>query len=151
MVNIIHHGENAERLNSIIEAAQKRFGMYGMDKTTMKEIASDLGMSKGSLYYYYPDKENLYIAVVEKEQEIFMNSLINKLQFIENPDELLRAYVNIRLKYFRSFLNLSRFRLEELIGIKTKMRDLMAGFHLKQVDIIQNIFIKRSRKQTFFY
>ena len=78
-----------------------------------------------------------------------MDSLNNKLQFIENPDELLKAYVNIRLKYFRSFLNLSRFRFEELMGIKTKMRDLITVFNLKQVEIIQNIFIKGAETGIF--
>ena len=55
----------------IIEAAQKRFGLYGVEKTSMREIANDLKLSKASLYYYFPDKESLYKAVVEKEQKEF--------------------------------------------------------------------------------
>ena len=71
MVATIHNGENEDKRNNILEIAQKRFGMYGLAKTTMQEIANDLGMSKGSLYYYFPDKERLYAAVLEKEQNVF--------------------------------------------------------------------------------
>ncbi|MGI8637960.1 MAG: TetR/AcrR family transcriptional regulator, partial [Segetibacter sp.] len=35
----------------IIQAAQKRFSHFGVDKTTMNEIADDLSISKASLYY----------------------------------------------------------------------------------------------------
>jgi len=71
MVYITHSGENAEKTNIILKSAQKRFGLYGYEKTTMKEIASDLGMSKAAMYYYFPDKEGLFKAVVEMEQSEF--------------------------------------------------------------------------------
>ena len=40
----------------IIDAAKARFHHYGLGKTTMAEIAADLGMSPGNLYRYYPGK-----------------------------------------------------------------------------------------------
>lgn len=55
-----------KKRDSIIEAAQKRFLHFGVDKTTMHEIAEDLSISKASLYYYFPDKLNLYGAVLQK-------------------------------------------------------------------------------------
>ncbi len=39
------------------------------------EIANDLHMTKGALYYYFPGKENLYEAVIEKEQNEFLRKL----------------------------------------------------------------------------
>jgi len=51
---------------AIIEAAIKRFAHFGVAKTTMAEIAADLSLSKASLYYYFPDKLNLYAAVFQK-------------------------------------------------------------------------------------
>ena len=50
----------------IIDAAIKRFAHFGVAKTTMAEIAADLSLSKASLYYYFPDKLNLYAAVFQK-------------------------------------------------------------------------------------
>jgi AcrR family transcriptional regulator len=44
MVKIIHQGDNAEKLEAILMAAQKRFGIYGLEKTTMQDIAADLDM-----------------------------------------------------------------------------------------------------------
>ena len=49
----------------ILEAATRRFAHFGMAKTTMSEIATDLNFSKALLYYYFPDKNSLYSAVFE--------------------------------------------------------------------------------------
>ena len=67
MAGSTNKGESLSKTEQIIKVAQKRFGQYGFEKTTMNEIASDLNMCKGSLYYYFPDKEHLYIAVAKKE------------------------------------------------------------------------------------
>jgi AcrR family transcriptional regulator len=50
----------------ILEASYQRFLHYGYSKTTMNEIAGDLSMSKALLYYYFPDKSELYMAVMRK-------------------------------------------------------------------------------------
>jgi len=50
----------------ILEASYQRFLHYGYSKTTMNEIAADLSLSKALLYYYFPDKSQLYIAVMRK-------------------------------------------------------------------------------------
>jgi len=79
MVRLIHDGAGITQLDRILSVAQTRFGLYGFEKTTMREIAEELNVSKGSLYYYFPDKENLYKAVVEKEQEEFLKLFRNKI------------------------------------------------------------------------
>ena len=43
----------------ILEAAVKRFGEYGYNKTTMAEIADDAGMSAANIYRYFKNKEEI--------------------------------------------------------------------------------------------
>ena len=58
-MNIAKTGiDKSKKLKLIIEASQKRFGIFGVEKTSMREIADDLKLSKASLYYYFPDKES---------------------------------------------------------------------------------------------
>ena len=53
----------------------------------MREIADDLKLSKASLYYYFPDKESLYSAVVEKEQDEFIAKISECITREEEPDK----------------------------------------------------------------
>jgi len=63
----------------ILEAAHHRFLHYGYSKTTMNEIAGDLSMSKALLYYYFPDKSQLYVAVMKKVAGDYLKSLSDKI------------------------------------------------------------------------
>jgi AcrR family transcriptional regulator len=150
MVTITHSGENIFRLNQILSAAQKHFGIYGLEKSTMREIASDLNISKGALYYYFSDKEQLYKAVVEKEQEEFIQLLTEKLSLMSDPKEMLLEYIEIRMKYFRTMLNLSRFRLQDFRSLKPLIGDTWIQFQTKEVEIIEQILNEGIKQNIFF-
>jgi AcrR family transcriptional regulator len=66
----------------ILEAAYQQFLHYGYSKTTMNEIAGALSMSKALLYYYFPDKSQLYIAVTRKLANEYLNTLRDSLDKI---------------------------------------------------------------------
>lgn len=123
MVQTKFTGNHSEKIDEIIQAAQKKFGFYGFKKTSMIEIARDLNMSKGLLYYYFPDKEHLYKAVVEKEIKEFEIQVDRELHPLDDPSEDLKQYLCLRLNYFKSLLNFSRFRLDEMQNIHAFMKD----------------------------
>ncbi len=50
----------------ILEAARERFAASGVDATSLRSIASDAGTSIGMIYYYFPTKDDLFLAVVEE-------------------------------------------------------------------------------------
>jgi len=149
MVQVKHRGENTEKLNKIIEAAQRRFGVYGLEKTSMREIASDLGISKASLYYYFPDKEHLYVHVIEKEHDEFIRNLRVNMQQSELPDQMVRKFVETRMELFRTFLNLSRFKMSNLMEFKTLMNESWVRSKAKEIKIISDV-LKTGMENEFF-
>jgi AcrR family transcriptional regulator len=50
----------------ILAAARERFAESGVDATSLRSIASDAGTSIGMIYYYFPTKDDLFLAVVEE-------------------------------------------------------------------------------------
>jgi AcrR family transcriptional regulator len=142
--------ERTDKVQMIIEASQRRFGLYGLEKTSMREIADDLNLSKASLYYYFPDKESLYRAVVEKEQTEFISRISERISSFHEPEQLLLEYANARLSYFRTLLNLSRLRLESYSGIKPVFRETILRFKEKEKEIVKRIFEKGITSGVFF-
>lgn len=111
----------------IMAAARKRFAYYGLEKTTMNEIAGDIGISKAALYYYFTDKEQLFVAVVEGEIDEF-RSVIGAL--IERPSRAsykLKKYVQLRGELLVRLLNLAKVErvdpVEMFKPIYTRLRD----------------------------
>jgi AcrR family transcriptional regulator len=141
--------ERGNKADLIIETAQKWFGMYGIEKTSMRDIADDLKLSKASLYYYFPDKESLYIAVVEKEQNLFLSLISANITNGKDPVDLLHDYSVKRLSYFRSLLNLSRLRLETFSELKPLIRKTRTAFREKEKDLLLKIFEMGISKGVF--
>jgi AcrR family transcriptional regulator len=57
---------NAKR-RQIVEGARAVFMAQGFDAASMAEIAKAAGVSKGTLYVYFKDKDELFKAIVAKE------------------------------------------------------------------------------------
>ncbi|HVN49538.1 MAG TPA: TetR/AcrR family transcriptional regulator [Bacteroidota bacterium] len=53
----------------IVEAASKKFFESGVSKVTIDEVAADMGMSKKTIYKYFPSKDELLIAGVRSHME----------------------------------------------------------------------------------
>jgi len=55
--------EKQQKRNHIIDAAEKLFFKKGYANTSMDEVAEEAEFSKGALYIYFKDKEDLYLAI----------------------------------------------------------------------------------------
>ncbi|PWK79013.1 TetR family transcriptional regulator [Mucilaginibacter oryzae] len=98
----------------ILEASYQRFLHYGYSKTTMNEIAGDLSMSKALLYYYFPDKSQLYIAVMRKLANDYLKTLENRSGTFADLKEAFTFQVNTHHEFIVSNYNFfDFFRLNE--------------------------------------
>ena len=63
----VEETEDSAKRRQIIEGARTIFRVLGFDAASMGEIAKAAGVSKGTLYVYFKDKDELFQAIVEKE------------------------------------------------------------------------------------
>jgi AcrR family transcriptional regulator len=59
--------EDSAKRRQIIEGARRVFLAQGFDAASMGEIARAAGVSKGTLYVYFENKEQLFEAIVGQE------------------------------------------------------------------------------------
>jgi AcrR family transcriptional regulator len=122
----------------ILEAAHHRFLHYGYSKTTMNEIAGDLSMSKALLYYYFPDKSQLYIAVMRKVAADYLALLENKSHTFANLNEAFVYQINTHHDFITHNYNfLDFFRLIEQ-NLPDMIWDIAAQVHQSEMDLMVN-------------
>jgi AcrR family transcriptional regulator len=80
----------------IITAAQKILQTYGLEKTTMDDIANAVGKGKSTLYYYYKSKEDVFYAVAQKEMADIEQLLQIELAKCKTSSERLKAMMITR-------------------------------------------------------
>jgi AcrR family transcriptional regulator len=59
----------------ILDSAFRVFGEQGFTATTIKDIAAGAGISSGSIYTYFPDKEKVFRAAVTRGWTSFIDEL----------------------------------------------------------------------------
>ena len=75
------------RRDAILEVAERSFCEHGYAGTTMSAIAAELGGSKGTLWSYFPSKEELFDAVLDRATVSFREQLTLTL----NPDDPIES------------------------------------------------------------
>lgn len=92
---------------AILNAAEARFAAAGIDSVSMREIAEDVGITKAALYYHFPGKDALWLAVCERLARTHITGLKEAVGRISNPREKLKAVVNFLVDRFFKNPNLS--------------------------------------------
>lgn len=94
--------KSAQRRRAIIEAAAEVFRERGFQGASMDAIAARLGGSKGTLYSYFPSKEDLFVAVVEDvlaaQAEAPFDALTGGGSLRERLARFARLHVKFRLE-----------------------------------------------------
>lgn len=62
-------GNSRARLDEVIEVAARIFYEKGFEAATIQEIADEVGLRKGSLYYYIPDKQEALYQIIRSYHE----------------------------------------------------------------------------------
>jgi TetR/AcrR family transcriptional regulator len=139
------------KVDFILKAAQKRLGLYGYEKTTMQEIADDILMSKAALYYYFPDKESLFKAVIENEQNEFYILLEKRIAVSANADTTIMEIVELRHSLFRKFHNLSKFRHSDYHTMKPLLKTLYEKMREIETETLTKAFNEGKEKGIFYF
>lgn len=110
----------------ILDAAERRFRGVGFGKTTMAEIACDVGMSAANLYRYFQNKNEIGCACAQRcmsERIDILRKVVRKPGL--SASERLRAYVlaNLRHSY-------------EKAGVDQKINELVQKILADRKDMV---------------
>jgi AcrR family transcriptional regulator len=95
--------EKEQRQNAIIDAAEEVFFSKGVENATMDEVAERAELSKGTLYLYFENKDDIYHAIVLRGLDI-LNGLFSKVyesegKGIDRLNAFGEAYHGFHRKY----------------------------------------------------
>jgi len=124
---------------AILNAAKARFARYGFSKVTMDEIAHDIGIVKGAVYYYFPTKEKIFEEVIREVQEAFLGEIENLLHRNSTSGRKLSGYVRIRQRYLDRLENIGQLDYESWQKIRPSFQELFSEFQDREVSCLQKI------------
>lgn len=137
--------------DSLLRAAIKVFSKYGLDGGSVEQISKAAKSYDRMIYYYFGNKEGLYLAALEEIYRRF-NDAESALELdLEQPVESLRAVVRFILDYYRknpefvALLNNENMHRGKHIGKSLRARE----FSSPAIGIIEQLLRSGAAKGIF--
>ena len=100
----------------IFETSMKLFAEKGYDATSIEEITATVGVAKGTLYYHFSSKEEIFNFLVEEGIKLLQNSVDIKTAKFSNYIDKIKAIVLIQIKIVIRYENLITILLAQFWG-----------------------------------
>lgn len=100
----------------IFETSMKLFAEKGYDATSIEEITSTVGVAKGTLYYHFSSKEEIFNFLVEEGMKLLKNSIEIKTQKLDKTIDKLRAIILIEIKVMLKYEDFMTILLSQIWG-----------------------------------
>ncbi len=132
--------KNIETKNKIIDSAILLFNKEGFSGASISDITNEAKVSKGNLYYYFKDKDELYLHCAKKCINDFRAYLINKLSNKEKSELLVIEIIKIRISFFEENPNYSFFFFNNLAKkpnhLANELKEIEKDFRKENLDLI---------------
>lgn len=89
-----------QRKTQILLVASKAFADFGYDKTDVNVVSDEIGIGKGTVYYYFKNKETLFLACVDQLMQQLLESINNVVQTKNDHLEIIEKAIFTYLEFF---------------------------------------------------
>jgi len=83
----------------LLEAGREYFARFGLEKTTVAELADEAGIAAGSFYSFFDSKERLYLAVLRETAGSVYGDALDALQEHDDPEAAVVAFLRSFFAY----------------------------------------------------
>ena len=143
---------------AIFESAIKVFSNYGYTGATMDEVVARAGVAKGSLYYHFKSKEELFIFIIKEGINLINGEIEEATKDIKDPYEIIKVSAKVQLKYVYENKDLFKVIISQLWGtgernnmLREEIKTLIEKSSLKFKAVMDGGFIENDDPMLLSY
>jgi TetR/AcrR family transcriptional regulator, fatty acid metabolism regulator protein len=116
----------------ILAAAVKVFSNKGYHDTRVDEIVEESNTSKGAVYFHFPSKQRIFLAIVEEFTGLLEKKLLEAIEHEPDGVRRVNAALQIGLETFGKYRSIAKIFLIQAIGLgqtfEEKRLEILARF-----------------------
>ena len=89
-----------QQADKMLNAAARLFGTQRFHEVRMEDIAAEAAVGKGTIYRYFSDKDELYLALLERASRQVVDRIEKELARADGPRRQLQAFVAALIAFF---------------------------------------------------
>ena len=135
--------------DKILEQSRLLFARFGLNKTTIDDIAKSVNMGKSSLYYYFKNKQEIFKAVLERELEALEQKLAAVTRGPETPQHKLKNFIVTRVNYLKNHENIRRAIKDDYLSFYDFVIEVRKYFEQLEEHSLKSILKEGIHKGVF--
>jgi AcrR family transcriptional regulator len=112
----------ASRREQILEAATKLFAKHGYADADTQLLAEKLGIGKGTIYRYFPSKEDVFLAAADRVMRKMRTTIDESILGIEDPFEQIGTAIRSYLIFFADNPDFVELLMQERAQFKDRKK-----------------------------
>ena len=127
-----------ETRERILEAAVKVFATKGYHDTKVDDIVSESKTSKGSFYFYFPSKQDIFLALVDTFAELLESRLRARIDSETSGMARLDLALHVCLETFGQYRGLAKIAFVQATGLGLAFEEKRRAVNDRFIEIIKN-------------
>ncbi|MBI3160168.1 MAG: TetR/AcrR family transcriptional regulator [Chloroflexi bacterium] len=118
-----------ETRQKILDAAVKVFAAKGYHEARVDEIVVESGTSKGAVYFHFPSKQEIFLAVIDKFVALLERNLTEAIDQEEYGIAQVEVALRVCLETFEKYRNLAKILLIQATGLGDAFEEKLMEIH----------------------
>ncbi len=121
----------------ILDAAVKIFSRKGYHETKVDDIVEESDTSKGAVYFYFPGKQQIFLALIDKFADVLQRRLIEAVAPVDDGVERVNLALRVCLETFAQYRGLAKIFLVQAVGLGTVFEEKRLQLHDRFAGVIK--------------
>ncbi len=128
---------SVERHQRILDAALRVFSRRGYHDASVDEIAGSSGTSKGGVYFHFPNKETIFLSLLDRSTSRLLEKIDAAIASHDDPIARADAALLTVLRVFGKHRSLARLFMVEALGAGREFHRRMAEVRARFAGVIK--------------
>jgi AcrR family transcriptional regulator len=125
---------------AILAGAKRLFIRFGKRKTSVDEIARAAGVGKGTVYFHFKGKEEIWDTIVAEEVANGIRRIGEALEKADTARDKLRTYIQVRYRVFGEELDILNIQQGVLDELFPEITQVLEDLKTREMEFLGEIF-----------
>jgi AcrR family transcriptional regulator len=126
-----------ETRTRILEAAVKVFATKGYHNTKVDDIVSESSTSKGSFYFYFPSKQDIFLALSDTFADLLESKITQAMEKEAHGMQQMDSALRSSLGLFTQYRGLAKIALVQAVGLGAVFEERRRAINNRLTTLIQ--------------
>ncbi|SFX31716.1 transcriptional regulator, TetR family [Thermoactinomyces sp. DSM 45891] len=127
-----------QKVDVILQAAVEVFSDQGFDQAKMDDIAQAAGVAKGTIYYHFKSKEDLFTGLMDEGMEKLIDCVKRHIDSEDSPVDQMHGLIRAHSQFFMENGKLAKLLLNEAFGTKERQQKFRASIR-EYIQLIESL------------